>query len=114
LNNACEVFNNYILEAKEMHVLSMLETMKCKLMTRLYNKEKEVGQAWYGLYVLRLGRSCRKTWNGQTLLSAGQGIFQVQDRDYSFRVDLDGQKCDCRRLDLIGIPCSHAISCLRH
>jgi hypothetical protein len=44
LNNACEVFNNYILEARDMHVLSMLETMKCKLMTRFYNKEKEVGQ----------------------------------------------------------------------
>jgi len=38
LNNSCEVFNNYILDAREMPILSMLE----------HSKEKEVGQVWQG------------------------------------------------------------------
>ena len=33
------------------------------------------------------------------------------DRQYT--VDLGIRQCDCRRWELTGIPCSHAISCLR-
>jgi len=35
----------------------------------------------------------------------------VLDRQYT--VDLGIRQCDCRRWELTGIPCSHAISCLR-
>jgi hypothetical protein len=42
LNNSCEVFNSYILEAREMPILSMLEKIKQQLMTRHYNKQKEL------------------------------------------------------------------------
>jgi len=48
LNNSCEVFNNYILDAREMPILSMLEHIKGQLMSRYYSKEKEVGQVWQG------------------------------------------------------------------
>jgi len=40
----CEVFNKYILEAREMPILSMLEQIKGQLMTRHYTKQKEVGE----------------------------------------------------------------------
>ena len=46
LNNSCEVFNNYILDAREMSILSMLEHIKGQLISRYYSKEKEVGQVW--------------------------------------------------------------------
>jgi hypothetical protein len=98
VTSTCEVFNNYILEAREMPVLSMLETMKCKLMTRFYNKEKEVGQDWYGVVCPKIRKKLQKNmeWaNTCYALPARQGIFQVQDRDYSFRVDLDGKK-ECK------------------
>jgi hypothetical protein len=42
LNNNCEVFNNYILDARELPILSMFEKIKCQLMTRHYNKSKEL------------------------------------------------------------------------
>jgi len=38
----------------------------------------------------------------------------VQDRDYKYTVDIFAKECECRRWNLTGIPCSHAISCLRH
>ena len=44
----------------------------------------------------------------------GKGIFQVQSGDFQYNVDIVGRHCDCRRWDLTGLPCSHAISCLRH
>ena len=116
-NNMCEVFNKYILEAREMPILSMLEQIKGQLMTRHYTKQKEVGEEW-------LGHTCpkiRKKLNNNIewastcyVMPSGEGIFQVQDRDYQFIVDIKEKKCECRRWDLTGIPCAHAISCLRH
>ena len=47
-------------------------------------------------------------------IPSGHGIFEVHDREWQFNVDIRGRHCECRRWDLIGIPCSHAISCLRH
>uniref|UniRef100_K3ZE85 MULE transposase domain-containing protein n=1 Tax=Setaria italica TaxID=4555 RepID=K3ZE85_SETIT len=44
LNNNCEVFNKYILEGREMPILSMFERIKQQLMTRYYNKQKELAE----------------------------------------------------------------------
>ena len=49
LNNSSKVFNSYILLAREMPILSMLETMKTQLMIRFYTKGTEVGEEWDGL-----------------------------------------------------------------
>lgn len=117
LNNSCEVFNNYILEAREMPILSMLEQVKNQLMTRYFSKEKEVGEAWQGPICPKIRKKVQKIseWANTCFpMPAGQGIFQVQDRDYQFVVNIQNRTCDCRRWDLTGIPCSHAVSCLRH
>ena len=47
-------------------------------------------------------------------LPTGKGIFQVRSMDTQYIVDIVQKQCDCRRWDLTGIPCSHAISCMRH
>ncbi|XP_066311548.1 uncharacterized protein [Miscanthus floridulus] len=47
-------------------------------------------------------------------LPSGSGIFEVHDREWKYVVDIAAKKCECRRWDLIGIPCSHAIACLKH
>jgi hypothetical protein len=44
LNNSCEVFNKYILDAREMPILSIFEKIRCQLMTKYYNKQKELEQ----------------------------------------------------------------------
>ena len=36
------MFNNYILEARELPILYMFEKIMCQLMTRHYNKRKEL------------------------------------------------------------------------
>ena len=48
LNNSCEVFNKYILDAREMPILSMIMKIKDQLMTRVYNKQKDVHDKWSG------------------------------------------------------------------
>ena len=117
LNNSCEVFNKFILDAREMPVLSMIEQIKNQLMARHYSKEKEHGDMWQGPICPKIRKKVNKIseWaNTCYAIPSGKGIFQVQDRDHSYIVDIGLKKCECRRWDLTGIPCSHAISCLRH
>ena len=44
---------------------------------------------------------------------SGQGVFQVHIKDYQHIVDINARTCDCRMWQLTGVPCCHAISCLR-
>ncbi|CAN6356814.1 unnamed protein product [Urochloa humidicola] len=46
LNNSYEVFNKYILEARELPILSMLQRIKGQLMSRHYTKQKEAAEKW--------------------------------------------------------------------
>lgn len=46
LNNHSEVFNSYILEAREMPMLSM-ETVFYKMVDRIVSKQKEA-EKWHG------------------------------------------------------------------
>ncbi|CAO2149444.1 unnamed protein product [Urochloa humidicola] len=113
----CEVFNKYILDAREMPLLSMLEQIKSQLMTRHYSKEKEVGDQWDGPICPKIRKKLQKNIefaNTYYALPAGKGIFEVQGRNNKYIVDINIKNCDCRRWNLTGIPCSHAISCLRH
>ena len=116
VNNSCEVFNKYILDAREMHILSMITKIKSQLMSRVYNKQNEV-EKWPGPICPKIrARLLRNSdWaNTCYVIPAGKGIFEVQDRDYKYTVDIFAKECECRRWNLTGIPCSHAISCLRH
>jgi len=118
LNNTCEVFNRYILEARELPILSMLQRIKGQLMARHYNKQKEVQEKWGGMLICpkirkKLARHAEMA-NTCYVIPSGSGVFEVHDREWQFNVDIGGRHCDCKRWSLTGIPCSHAISCLRH
>jgi hypothetical protein len=116
LNNNCEIFNKYILDARELPILSMLERIKCQLMTRHYSKQKEV-ENFTGSFCPKIRAKVSKNAEFANLcfaLPSGQGVFQVQIREYSHVVDIFAKTCDCRRWQLTGVPCCHAIACLRH
>ncbi|WVZ96118.1 hypothetical protein U9M48_041794 [Paspalum notatum var. saurae] len=92
--------------------------IKGQLMTRHYNKQKEVTEKWQGMRICpkirkKLERNAEFA-NTCYVMPAGKGIFEVHDRERLYNVDILSKKCDCRRWDLTGIPCNHAISCLRH
>jgi len=117
LNNTCEVFNKYILEARELPILSMFEKIKCQLMTRIVNKQNEMNDKFQGPLCPKIRKKIlrRSEWaNLCYALPAGHGVFQVNERDNQYIVELATKHCDCRRWDLTGIPCNHAIAALRH
>jgi len=98
-HNNCEVFNSYILEARDFPILSMLERIKCQLMTRHYNKQQEIGEDIQGAFCPKIRKKVAKNAEFANICFAspsGQGVFQVQIKDYQHIVDINAT-CDCRR-----------------
>ncbi|CAN6239724.1 unnamed protein product [Urochloa humidicola] len=84
---------------------------------RYYNKQKELSEQMQGSFCPKIRKKVLKNAEYANMCyasPAGQGIFQVQVKEFQYIVDIQAKHCDCRRWDLTGIPCSHAISCLRH
>jgi hypothetical protein len=87
LNNSCEVFNKYILDAREMPILSMLEKIRGQLMTRYYNKQKELDQM-QGSVCPKIRKKVLKMLNMQTCVLCyqqdmvffrfSQGTFSIE------------------------------------
>jgi len=83
----------------------------------MYNKQQNVHNKWPGPICPKIRKKILQNseWANTCYVSpAGKGVFEVNDRDYHYTVNIYDKHCDCRRWNLTGIPCSHAISCLRH
>ena len=81
LNNNSEVFNSYILDGREMAVLSMLEYIFYKIMHRLVSKQREAIEKWVGQ---RICPKIKKKLDKNTefaanchVSEAGQQMFRV-------------------------------------
>lgn len=42
----------------------------------------------------------------------GRLKYEVDDGNYKSVVDLDAKTCSCRKWDISGIPCKHAVSAI--
>lgn len=78
LNNNCEVFNNYILDARELPILSMFEKIKCQLMTRHYKKRQELANEITSSFCPKIRKKLAKNTEFANIyypLPSGQGVF---------------------------------------
>ena len=108
---------SYILEAREFPILSMLETIFYKIMHRNVGKQKEC-EKWTGVICPKIKKKLDKATEWARDLDAdhaGNGVFHVSSSEFerSYIVDMVARTCDCRRWQLSGIPCHHAIACCR-
>lgn len=65
------------------------------------------------LQILKNLEESKETSNEWTAHKSIGGIYQVEGYMRRFKVDLSQHHCSCRRWDLTGIPCSHAVACIR-
>ncbi|VVA39758.1 PREDICTED: transposon [Prunus dulcis] len=115
LNNLCEAFNSSILKARDKPILSMLEGIRTNLMVRMANR-RVAAWKWKRHVGPRIEQIMEKN-----KLEAGYCIptlsgdmkYQVTNmHGGQFAVDLAIKTCSCKRWDLCGLPCPHAISCI--
>jgi hypothetical protein len=117
LNNHLEVFNSYILAARENPVLSMLDMIFHKQMQRIVSKQMEAAK-WHGRICPKIKKKLDKyhEWSLNCIVkSGGDHKFSVHSMELerTYFVYLKVKCCDCKRWQLTGIPCHHAIACYR-
>jgi hypothetical protein len=95
----------------------MFEKIKCQLMTRIMNKQNEMRDKFQGTLCPKIRKKILRRSEYANLCYAmpvGNGVFQVNERENQYIVELPTKHCDCRRWDLKGIACNHAIAALRN
>ncbi|XP_060965764.1 uncharacterized protein LOC115719867 [Cannabis sativa] len=117
LNNLCETFNGIsaVLVARERPILSMLERIRIYLLKRL-TRNRHSTLKWESNIAPRIQEILEKNKDiasGHISLKSSDFIYQIQTMHGSlYYVDLKEMKCSCRKWDLTGIPCSHAVAAI--
>ena len=113
-NNISESFNSYILRWRSMPIIDMLENIRNAVMCRIVRKRKvflgrsdELCPEVRKLVNVNISRS-RQCFP----LDAGDNKYEVTNLGNKFVVDLRAKTCGCGYWDMMGIPCSHAITCI--
>ncbi|XP_012830624.1 PREDICTED: uncharacterized protein LOC105951718 [Erythranthe guttata] len=114
LNNMCECFNSFILDAREKPIISLLESIRNLLMTRIQiNREKAL--KWDGPLCPKIKQVLMKTMKeaGECIpIRSDEWNFQIMGPSTQHSVDVRERRCSCRKWDLTGIPCKHACSAI--
>ncbi|XP_075661677.1 uncharacterized protein LOC142631394 [Castanea sativa] len=114
VNNLSESFNSMTVNARDNPILSMLEWIRVRLMTRLYTKK--IGIEKYG------GKLCPSIQDKLEKLklesksfcamSFGRFVYEVDNERERHVMDLVGRTCTCRVWDLTGIPYKHGVTAI--
>ncbi|KAK8675567.1 hypothetical protein V6N13_033633 [Hibiscus sabdariffa] len=116
LNNHCESFNKSILEAIDKPILTLMETIRVKIMTRIVSK-REVAEKYKGLLCGKIQKKLDAGIEESIMFwptYAGVNTYQVEaGLSHQHVVDLDQRSCTCRKWDLTRIPFGHAASVFR-
>ncbi|XP_074278342.1 uncharacterized protein LOC141601934 [Silene latifolia] len=96
VNNMTETFNAYIIDARAKHVIYMVEDIRTAMMQRA-RARLEIEKDKFSTYEVFPSSTTR---------------FQVKQRIDEVSVDLVGKTSTCRKWDLTGIPCSHAVAAI--
>ena len=111
LNNNSESYNKTLEKARAMPLVEMLETMRRLAMRRIDLRKKKI-QKHKGKFSLKVSKMIESETRFRkhcTSLPGPTGEFEVSENGMKYAVDMRARTCSCRRWDLTGIPCRHAL-----
>ncbi|GAA0171933.1 hypothetical protein LIER_25858 [Lithospermum erythrorhizon] len=110
-NNMCEVFNSFILDARDKQVLTLMSMVKDLVMVRI-QMNRDRTELWEG----RLCPKSRsklvknvKEASGCMPMKCDKTHYQVYSGESSnqWAVDFERRQCSCKKWQLNGLPCKH-------
>ncbi|KAK9986246.1 hypothetical protein SO802_031197 [Lithocarpus litseifolius] len=113
-NNMCESFNLVILDSREKLVIHLVEDLRLYLMRKFQSCKDQMMKSKDELCKVtrkKLEKNINSSGNWMSTW-AGDDKFEVHCGAMLFIVDLIDKSFTCRRWDLVGVPCCHAISCI--
>ncbi|XP_018633592.2 uncharacterized protein [Nicotiana tomentosiformis] len=113
-NNMCESFNTWILGPRHKTIISMLEEIRVKVMSRVA-KMREFAETWqdgvYPMAMMVFNTNVEKSMRVDFIFN-GDTCFELKDGPYKFIVDLRTGYRSCRSWELKGISCPYAITAM--
>lgn len=113
LNNICECFNGKIVDARDQPIITCLEYIREYLMKRIVIVQQVIESNEGPLTptvntifedIKKHAGGLRVTWNGGDKYQCNENWLE------QFVVDMRQKVCSCRRWELNGIPCAHAVA----
>ncbi|XP_019155422.1 PREDICTED: uncharacterized protein LOC109152282 [Ipomoea nil] len=114
VNNICESFNAMILDARDCPLIQCLEIVRKQIMLRLFECRKHA-MKWSGRICPSIARKIsiyEKQAGGYWAYQSTDVLFEVKGATEQHQIDIGARTCSCRKWDLTGIPCRHAICAL--
>ncbi|XP_076913681.1 uncharacterized protein LOC143597170 [Bidens hawaiensis] len=114
LNNLCESFNKQLVGARDKPIITCLEYIREYLTMRIVTVKKMQATAWGPLTP-----QATKAWDEIQTEASKLTVMMVDDVTYQVKslrskcvVNVGDRTCTCRRWDLTGMPCKHAVAAL--
>ncbi|XP_029145719.1 uncharacterized protein [Arachis hypogaea] len=109
-----ESFNTVIVEEREKPIITMLEDIRVYLMIRWVANRDRIHTYQENIMPLirkklKKRASLARDWRPYWLADSKYEVMCGLDK---FVVDLAAAECSCRKWQMSGIPCPHAISCI--
>lgn len=114
LSSNIEEFHRWILEARELPVIQVIEQVHSKLMAE-FEERRAKSQLWVSVLTPSAeNRLVEAISRGSTyqVLRSDEVEFEVLSAERSDIVNIGTHSCSCRDWQLYGIPCSHAVAAL--
>ena len=114
VNNLSEVFNKMILDVRNKPIRTMLEGIRNKLMVKYSGTRAKAQRTRWEItptYTQAVAES--KKWSRDcTARNCDVGLWQVTSASRVLAVNLVERTCTCRKWDVTGIPCNHAVAAI--
>ncbi|XP_058752673.1 uncharacterized protein LOC131625861 [Vicia villosa] len=117
VNNMCEAFNRAILEYRDKPIITLLEGIKHYLTMRIATQKDALSKC-KGIISPNIQKVLEKSkreaggWSATWHSDDDFAIFGVSNGIDAYVVNLLQKKCSCRKWELTGITCCHAIACI--
>jgi len=117
VNNMCEAFNSAIVDLRAQAVISLVDGLKIYITNRRVTLKDYMLRYNGEIFPMinKLLDKCKKEAEGWSPTSSGErgyARFIVYSGTDSYTVNLGENSCACRKWDLTGISCPHAIACI--
>ncbi|XP_024004159.1 uncharacterized protein LOC112081608 [Eutrema salsugineum] len=110
-NNISESFNNAIYPARYMPMVEMLETIRRRTMVWIDQRMKEAlsHQGRFTVRAVEWIEEEQKKLKYCVMVPGANSRDEVRESGLSYSVNMRLRTCACRRWDMSGIPCRHAL-----
>ncbi|XP_058102740.1 uncharacterized protein LOC131246535 [Magnolia sinica] len=108
-SNIAELFYGWISEERELSIIQMIDTIRCKMMEMIY-RSREASSAWSTVLTPSMEQRLQlEMYNSRPLsvLFSSGSVFEVRDDSVNI-VDIETWDCTCQRWKMSGLPCIHA------